>query len=186
MARTVASVCCASLLAFHPMLAGAGQKPAPGSTPVTRTATIEAIDKANRTVTLKGPAGNIFDVKAPEQMEGFNSLKVGDQVTATYFAAVAVSLRKPGAPAPEEVPPTTITRRNDRTPGSETRRDQTFTGKVDAIDVKTLSLSVREPHGRVVPLTVSDATQLQNLKTGDTVDVTYYESLLIKVERPPK
>ena len=71
------------------MLASTLQKPAPESTPITRTATIEAIDKANRTVTLKGPAGNSVEIKAPEQMEGFNSLKVGHQVTATYFAAIA-------------------------------------------------------------------------------------------------
>ena len=97
-----------------------------------------------------------------------------------------MSLRKPGAAAPAEMPPTTTARRKDRTPGSETRREQTFSGKIDAIDVKALSLSVREPHGRVVPLTVSDAAQLQHLKTGDNVDVTYYESLLIKVDRPQK
>jgi hypothetical protein len=53
MTRTVGFVCCASLLAFPPMLASTGQKPAPESTPITRTATIEAIDKANRTVSLK-------------------------------------------------------------------------------------------------------------------------------------
>ena len=186
MRRTAGLVCCASLLTFLPGLGGVGQQPAPDPTPITRTATIEAIDKANRTVTLKGPAGNSFDVKAPDQMEGFNALKVGDQVTATYSAAVAVSLRKPGAPAPADLPPTTVTQRKERTPGSATRRDQTFTGKVEAIDLKTLSLSVRQPHGRVVPLTVTDAAQLRNLKTGDNVDVTYYESLLIKVDRPQK
>ena len=47
------------------------------STPIARTAIIEAIDKANRTVTLKGSAGNGFPVRAPEGMEGFDSLKVG-------------------------------------------------------------------------------------------------------------
>ena len=77
MTRTAGFVCCASLLTFLPGPGSAGQKPAPDATPVTRTATIEAIDKANRTVTLKGPAGNSFDVKAPDQMEGFDSLKVG-------------------------------------------------------------------------------------------------------------
>ena len=104
MTRTVGFVWCASLLAFPSMLASTGQKPAPGSTPVTRTATIEAIDKANRTVTLKGPTGNREEIKAPEQMEGFNSLKVGDQVTATYFTAIAVNVRKPGDPAPSAAP----------------------------------------------------------------------------------
>ena len=182
MTRAAGFVCCASLLAFLPMLA-TGQKPGPESTPVTITATIEAIDKANRTVTVKAPRGSV-EIKAPEQMEGFNSLRVGDLVTATYFAAYAVNIRKPGAPAPSTAP-TTMTQRKDRAPGSETRRQQTFTVTVEAIDPKVPSLTVKGPQGRVVPLAVRDATELQNIKIGDTVDVTYYESLLIKVARPP-
>jgi hypothetical protein len=182
MRRTVGVVCCASLLAFFPMLASTEQEPAPES-PVTRTATIEAIDKATRTITLKGPTGSV-EIKAPEQMEGFNSLKVGDQVTATYFSAFAVNLRKPGEPA-AAAPPVTTTQRKERTPGSETRREQTFTGTVEAIDPKGPSVTVKGPQGRVVPLALRDRSLLQNVKIGDTVDVTYYESLLIKVARPP-
>jgi hypothetical protein len=185
MTRTAGFVCCASLLAFHPMLASAGQAPAKESTPVTVTATIEAIDKATRTVTLKGPKGNSVQVKAPEQMEGFNSLRVGDQVTATYFEAIAVSVHKPGTPAPP-AGPTTMTQRKDRYPGSETRRQQTFTVTVEAIDPKAPSLRVKDPQGHVVTLPVRDAAQIQNVNAGDTVDVTYYESLLIKVARAPR
>ena len=185
MTRTVGFVCCASLLAFPSMLASTGQKPAPESTPVTRTATIEAIDKANRTVTLKGPTGNREEIKAPEQMEGFNSLRVGDQVTATYYTAIAVNVHKPGDPAPPADPMTT-TQRKDRTPGSVTRREQTFRVTVEAIDPKAPSLTVKGPRGGVVPLALQDATQIQNVKIGDTVDVTYYEALLIKVGSSPK
>jgi hypothetical protein len=39
---------------------------------------------------------------------------------------------------------------------------------------------------RVVALALRDAKQVQNLKAGATVDVTYFESLLIKVARPPR
>jgi hypothetical protein len=152
-----------------------GTQPAPESTPITRTATIEAIDKVNRTVTLKGSAGYSVEIKAPEQMEGFNSLRVGDQVTATYFAAIAINLRKPGDPPPPAAP-TTITQRKDHKPGSETRRDQTFRGTIEAIDAQAPSLTVKGPQERVVPLALGDAAQLQNFKVGDTVDVTYHES----------
>jgi hypothetical protein len=185
MTRTVGFVCCASLLVFPSMLPSTGQKPAPESTPVTRTATIEAIDKANRTVTLKGSTGNREVIKAPEQMEGFNSLRVGDQVTATYFTAIAVNVRKPGDPAPPAEPMTT-TQRKDRTPGSITRREQTFRVTVEAVDPRAPSVTVKGREGRVVALGLADANQIQNVKVGDTVDVTYYEALLIKVDRPPK
>ena len=181
MARTIGLVCCAALLAFHPPLADAAQAPSAESTS-TVTATIEAIDKANRTVTVKPPKGASVEIKAPEQIEGFNNLRVGDQVTATYYEAVAVNVRKPGDPAPSGDFSTTM--RKDRTPGSETRKQQTFTVTVVSVDPKAPSLTVKGPNGRVVALALRDAKQVQNVKAGDTVDVTYFESLLIKVARP--
>lgn len=161
------------------------QQPASESKPVTLTATIEAIDKVNRTVTLKGPKRNSIEVKAPDQMEGFDRLKVGDLVSATYFEAVAVHVRKPGEPAPS-LDPTTTVRRKDRTPGWETRRERTFTVTIDAIDMQAPAIRVEGAQGRALTLTVRDSTRLQSLKVGDTVDVTYYESLLVKVARAPK
>jgi hypothetical protein len=161
------------------------QQPVSQSKPETITATIEAIDKANRVVTLKGPKGNSVDVKAPDQMEGFNSLKVGDEVTATYFAAVMLRARKPGDPAADGEPATTV-RRTERTPGSDTRQERTFTVTIEAVDMRAPSLRVKGPQGRVVTMTVADPKQLQNLKAGDTVDLTYFESLLVKVGRPAK
>lgn len=185
MTRTLGLVCCVSLLVFQPMFVRAGQAAAQDSPTVTVTATIEAIDKANRTLTLKAPKGHSVQVAVPEQMQGFNSLKVGDQVTATYYDAIAINLRKPGAPAASGEPMTT-TQRKDRTPGSETRSQRTFTVTVAAVDPKTPSITVKGPEGRVVALALKDPAQLKGVKVGDTVDVTYYESLLIKVDRPKK
>ena len=161
------------------------QQPAYQSKPQTITSTIEAIDKANRIVTLKGPKGNSVDGKAPDQLEGFNTLKVGDEVTATYFDALMIRARKPGDPAATGEPATTV-RRTERTPGSDTRQERTFTVTVEAVDLKAPSLRVKGPQGRVVTMTVADPKQLQNLKAGDTVDLTYFESLLVKVGRPAK
>ena len=169
-------------LVAQPLVA---QRQVAESKPVTITATIEAIDPATRVVTLKGPEGNSVDVTAPAQMEGFKKLKVGDQVTATYFNALAVRVRKPGDPAPSTEPSTT-TSRKELTPGSETRRQQTFTVTVESVDPAAPSITVKGPKGRVVTFAVSDPKNLENVKAGDTVDVTYYESLLIKTTRPKK
>jgi hypothetical protein len=166
------------------MLARAAQLATAEAKPVTVTATIEAIDKATRTVTLKGARGSV-DVKVPDEMEGFNSLRVGDQVSATYFEALAVNVRRQGDP-PVTAPATTMVQRKEYTPGSETRRQQTFTVTVTAIDPKAPSLTAKGPQGRVVTFAVKDATQLQSVKVGDTVDVSYYESLMVKVARQSK
>ena len=118
-------------------------------------------------------------------MQGFNALKVGDQVTATFYEAVVVSLRKPGDPPPPSVPTTAI-QRKERKPGSESRRQQTFRATVESVDLKAPSLTVKGPKGRVEVLKVQETKALQNIKAGDTVDVTYFESLLVNVARPSK
>src|SRR5262245_34998004 len=154
------------------------------SKPVTRTATVVAIDKKNRIVTLKGERGNVA-VKAPEQMEGFDSLKVGDQVSATYYEATVVRVRRPGDPPASPDPQTTVTRK-DRTAGSEIRREQTHTVTIESLDMTGRTVRIKRGQEPAMTIGVREAKNLQGLKVGDTVDVTFYESLLVKVARPPK
>ena len=47
-------------------------------------------------------------------------------------------------------------------------------------------MTVRGAQGQNVTLALQDGRALQSLKIGDTVDVTYYESLLIDVSRQKK
>jgi hypothetical protein len=182
--RTMASLSCSVALLAIMTIRGGAQQPAYESKPVTLTATIAAIDQANRVVTLKGPNGS-FELQASDEMQGFNRLKVGDQVAATYYEAVVLRAVTPGAPASAS-PPTTIIMRKDRAPGSERRREQTFTVTIEQIDMNAPSVRVRGPQGRTRTFMLSDPKQFQNLKAGETVELTYYESLLVEVTRPPK
>jgi hypothetical protein len=81
---------------------GAAVKAAPGERPavaaageVTAIAKVIAVNKKAKTITLKGPRGNVvaLDVENPEQ---FKVVKVGDEVKVTYTEAVAISV-EPGA-----------------------------------------------------------------------------------------
>lgn len=182
MRGTARLVSCAALLFLSALPVSARQIRAQESKPVSVTATIEAVDKTNRTVTVKRPDGTSAVIKAEKEMQGFNNLKVGDLVTATYYEAVLLTPRKPGDPPPAE--PTTTIQRKERAPGSERSARQTFRTTVDAIDAKASSVNVKDPQGRMVTLALQDSKALQSLKVGDTVDVTYYESLLINVSRP--
>jgi hypothetical protein len=182
MTRTVRCVCCVALLWVHAQPLSAQQFRAQESKPVSVTATIEAIDAANRTVTIARPDGTSAEIKAEKEMQGFNTLKVGDRVTATYFEVVLLTPRKPGDPLPP-AEPTTAIQRKERKPGSERRTQQTFRMTVEAVDAKAPSVTVTGAQGRKV-LALQDGKSLPALKVGDTVDVTYYESLLINVSRP--
>jgi ribosomal protein S17 len=73
----------------------------PGETPagavgqqITVTVTIVAIDKAARTVTVKGADGNTETVKARDP-KNLDAVKVGDLVEITYTRALAIALDKP-------------------------------------------------------------------------------------------
>ncbi len=70
--------------------------PAQGSTPgavavntQAVTATVEQIDRQNRTIALRDPDGNRIVVKAGPDLQGFDQLKQGDKIQAQYTQALA-------------------------------------------------------------------------------------------------
>jgi hypothetical protein len=72
----------------------------PGQTPagavaeqISITVTVEAIDKAKQTVTVKGPEGRTETVKARDP-KNLDALNVGDLVEITYTRALAIALDK--------------------------------------------------------------------------------------------
>ncbi len=67
------------------------------------SAQVVAIDKATRTVTLKGPKGKVVDIVAGEQVKNFDQIKVGDLVVARYAQALTLELRKTRAAGGEAV-----------------------------------------------------------------------------------
>jgi len=70
-----------------------GSKPGVlGATETTVSATIEAIDKKEETVTLKGPDGGIKIVKVQDPAN-LKKVKVGDTIVITYTEAVALSVQ---------------------------------------------------------------------------------------------
>ena len=148
---------------------------------VTAKATIVAIDKAKRIVTLRGPKGNDFQVVADERVQRFNDLKVGDTVTATYSQAVAVRVRKPGLPDPAKKTEE-IVRQPNATAATITR-EQTVTVTIREIDMTVPSLTAEGPEGRKWDFRVRDKSELQGLKVGDKVDITYTEALLMRADR---
>jgi hypothetical protein len=58
------------------------------------SAKVEAIDKANRTVTLKGHNGHSTTVTVDKSMKEFDDLSVGDLIHARFTEAIAISVEK--------------------------------------------------------------------------------------------
>jgi Cu/Ag efflux protein CusF len=77
--------------------APAGTAPAGGALRVTRAVvTVEGIDRPTKSVTVKGPGGNLFVVESGKP-ENLSKIKVGDTIVVVYAEALAVTLEKPAA-----------------------------------------------------------------------------------------
>jgi ribosomal 50S subunit-recycling heat shock protein len=76
-------------------LAPKGQKPAGlMARTVELTGTVESIDAKKRTVSVKGPAGNLRTFHVDKAVKNFGQIKKGDQIVLRITEAVALSVVK--------------------------------------------------------------------------------------------
>ena len=72
-------------------------KTTPGKGTITNmakiTASVEAIDAAARTVTLKGPRGKVVTLAVGPEVKNFAQVKVGDMVVVRYAEALSLELK---------------------------------------------------------------------------------------------
>jgi Cu/Ag efflux protein CusF len=77
-------------------LAPRGQKPSGlVAETIELTGNVEAVDSKKRTITLKGPAGNVRTFKVDKAVKNFDQIKKGDQIVLRITEAVALSVVKP-------------------------------------------------------------------------------------------
>ncbi len=77
-----------------------GERPgAAGAREVTVTADVMAVNRKAMTITVRGPNGNMVDLKV-KNPDHFKAVKVGDQIQAVYVEALAIAIE----PAPKKKP----------------------------------------------------------------------------------
>ena len=179
MKRTLAVL--AALLVL-PVVALA-QKPVTQTEATELTTKIEAIDKTARLVTLKDKEGETETIKCGPEVKRSDELKVGDTVTFRYYESIAYAIRKPGQPSglPAQPGPS-VTRGQGPKPGGTIAQQETATVTVKAIDEKVPSVTVVTEDKRTVSFKVDDKKNLEGVKVGDKVEVTYTEAVMISVK----
>jgi Cu/Ag efflux protein CusF len=148
---------------------------------VTATATIEAIDPKTRAITLKNEKGEQDVFVAGPEVKRFNELKVGDRIRVTYHESLVFQLRKPGS-ASTPSSDTVTAGRTEAMPGGGVASQQTRTVTVKAVDMATGHLTVVTPDNVTVTRQVQDKKNLEGVKPGDRIDITYTQALVINAE----
>jgi hypothetical protein len=128
------------------------------------TATVTAIDPAERTATLQGADAKPFTLKVGSATVNFDQIRVGDQVTATMTQKVNVSLDAKEAPSAE---------------GSQ------ITGKVIAIDSQSRMATVRFENGTTETFRVRDDLDLSRHKVGEQLVFRVTDMTATRFEKTP-
>lgn len=171
------------------IIAGAGtaeaRQPVERAGSVSKSATITAVNKATRVVTVKDDKGNVEEIKCGPEVLRFDELKVGDFVTFSYHAAVAYEIAKPGTPPASSSDESTVRGQGPKPSGAYTNQ-QKMTVTVTAIDPAGATVTVKKPDGNSMTAQVKDKKNIEGLKVGDKVNITFTEALMVTVEAPKK
>jgi hypothetical protein len=142
--------------------------------------TVTKVDKEARTVTFRGPRGNLGTLDVPKESQNFDQVKVGQQYKMKYVEAVAVEIRKGGAPSATAAQEMKLNPKGAK-PGGVVVRTVQLAGVVDAIDYNERYISVRGPKGNVVPLKVAQEVDLKQIAAGDRITVTHTAALALEM-----
>jgi len=153
---------------------------------VTVTAVVEAIDVQKRLVTLRGPEGNTTTVRVDESVRNLAQVRKGDTVAVEYFESIAIQLAKPGE---LKVGDAAIAEGVERAqpgakPGAVGGRAITIVTEVEAIDKTAGTVTLKGPGGKSETIKAQNPANLDKIKVGDTLQVTYTQAVAVSVEKP--
>ena len=153
---------------------------------VTVTASVEAIDVANRHVTLKGPRGNVFELAVDPEVRNLDQIKVGDLVVVHYVEALSLTLKKNGKELRAATESSDAARAPaGQQPGAAAVRQVEVTADVIAVHAKTQTVTLKGPK-QTVDLKIPDKGQFKLVKVGDQIQAVYAEALAVGVEPAKK
>lgn len=148
------------------------------------TATVTAIDAANRKVTLVTPDGRKETFKAGPEVVNFDQIRVGDQVKATLTEQLAVYMAKGNPPASEGAAAVVTSAPEGAKPGALMANTVQLIAKVKAIDLKHHKATLELSDGTTKTFAVRKDVDLTQRQVGEEVVIRATEAVAIAVEKP--
>jgi hypothetical protein len=151
----------------------------------TVTATVTKINQKTREVTVKTEDGQEHSFIAGDHVKNLAQVKVGDKITAVYTEEIAYEVLAHSKAAGVQTTEAAAGAKPGEMPAGVVAKQVTVTVEVTAIDPSVPSVTFRGPQGNTKTIKVKDPQKLVGVKVGDMVDITYTESLAIKVDKGP-
>ena len=152
---------------------------------VTLRGTVEAVDMDKQTVTIKGPKRTLtLKVRDPKKLE---AIKVGDPVIGKYYEALAFEVKKPGTATPGVTTQQAVgTSQPGQTPAGAVGEQITITATIVAIDKAAHTVTIKGPEGNTETVKARNPKNLDAVKVGDLVEITYTRALAIALDKSKK
>ncbi|MFO1432294.1 MAG: hypothetical protein U1F76_19480 [Candidatus Competibacteraceae bacterium] len=147
-------------------------------------ATVAAIDKRNRRITLVAPDGRRATYKVTKEAINFDRIQVGDRVKATVTEELAVFLRKTGTPPSVGEGAEVALAPKGAMPGGVVAETAEVTARVVAVDTMSRRVTLQFVDGSTKTVRVNPDVNLANVAPGDAVTVQITEALALAVEKP--
>jgi Cu/Ag efflux protein CusF len=173
------SVMCLSVML---VASGSPQKTVSKSDVMTATATVQAIDSTNRVITLRSEDGTEDTMYVPNDVTRFDQVKVGDKLKVRYHESMVFQLRKPGEASNKPGDTAAASRTPGAKPGAQMSRQVNATVDVVAVDPAVPSITVKTADGRTVTRKIENKKNLEGVKAGDKIDITFTQAALIAIE----
>lgn len=146
------------------------------------TATVTALDKGSRLVTLKGPKGNFMHVVAGDEVKNFAQIKVGDMLVVRYIRALELELKKGSGLRQRSERDVAMQAKPGDKPAAGAAREVKIVADVIAVDPAKQVVTLKGPKGRIVDLEVRNPEHFNLVQKGDQVEAVYTEALALSIQ----
>jgi len=150
------------------------------STVSSTVATIESVDLKTRMVKLRSLEGRPFTIHVGDEAVNLPQAKAGDKVEITYSQSLEVRMAEPG-----EIRNETDIIVGGATPGSKPSgigiTETNITATILELDKVNETATLKMADGVVAKVKVQNPANLDKVKVGDTIAISYLEAIEINV-----
>ena len=151
---------------------------------VESTATVQSLDYKTRMATLKADNGNTLTFRVSDEVKNLDKVHVGDKVKFQYYESMAWEVKKQGETTPGTSKSEGVKRSGaEHLPAKLEATQTTVTTTIEAIDKQNQTVTLKGPEGNSVVVKARHPENLEKVKVGDHVVITYTEALAVSVEK---
>ena len=155
---------------------GAGKPSGREQTLIEQRALVTGVDQQRRILALESDDGRIALLPVAEAFTDFDKLRVGDPVVVSYTEAIAWQVKSSDKGATGvSVRETLSNPRPGEAPGGAIERAITVTATITAFDAALGTVTLTGPEGRSQTVKAPKPEDLQHIRAGDLVEITYSE-----------